>query len=352
MQISEHDFASTQPINPLPGQPLEAAVVASHGNDKRLQQWLYSPPSSTLGLLGRMLSLRAALALLMPTVAGVVLGWWQTGNYDIATVVLLLSSTFCTILGMNLLNDNHDYTYGLKSNDGKFAQAIFATPYHLLAAGRIQPSQVSMIGHLLLLCGLIGHAVLVLLVGWPVLFFYALSLLLLYTYAAAPVRYGYRGWGLGEVGIFLGYSFLPLTGSYFILSRTVDWLPVWVSVPFGLLAVLIFFNGNLIHYRRDWLMRKRTLVVALGPLRTFDISVLLTLVTYTSLLAIASLAHLPLSILVTLAALPLALGSFSRLRDEQPHLEDLFQLHLSTLHASIWTGILFCAALLADKVFS
>ena len=141
-------------------------------------------------------------------------------------------------------------------------------------------------------------------------------------------------------------------GSYFIVSRTIDWLPVWVSVPFGLLAVLVFFNRNLIHYRRDWLMRKRTLVVALGPLRTFDISVLLTLIAYTSLLAIASLAHLPLSILVTLAALPLALGSFSRLRDEQPRVEDLFRLHLSTLNASIWTGILFCAALLADKVFS
>lgn len=351
MQISEHDFASTQPINPLPGQPLEAAV-ASHGNDKRLQQWLYNPPASTVGLLGRMLSLRTVLALLMPTVAGAVLGWWQTGNYDVATVVLLLSSAFCTILGMNLLNDNHDYSYGLKSNDGKLIQAIFATPYHLLAAGKIQPSQVSMIGHLLLLCGLIGHMVLVLLVGWPVLFFYALSLLLLYTYSAPPVRYGYRGWGLGEVGIFLGYGFLPLMGSYFIVSRTIDWLPVWVSVPFGLLAVLVFFNRNLIHYRRDWLMRKRTLVVALGPLRTFDISVLLTLIAYTSLLAIASLAHLPLSILVTLAALPLALGSFSRLRDEQPRVEDLFRLHLSTLNASIWTGILFCAALLADKVFS
>jgi 1,4-dihydroxy-2-naphthoate polyprenyltransferase len=351
VQISDHDFASTQPINPLPGQPL-GAVAAPQRSDKRLQQWLYTPPASTVGLLGRMLALRTALALLTPTVAGVVLGWWQSGSYDVATVVLLLSCAFCTILGMNLLNDNHDYTYSLKSNDGKFTQAIFATPYHLLAAGKIQSGQVSMIGYLLLLCGLIGHAVLVLLVGWPVLFFYTLSLLLIYTYTAPPVRYGYRGWGLGEMGLFLGYGFLPLLGSYFIVSRTIDWLPLWVSIPFGLLAVLVFFTGNLLHYRRDWLMRKRTLVVALGLLRTFDISALLTLVAYTSLLAIASLAHLPLSILVTLAALPLALGSFSRLRDEQPHLEDLFQLHLSTRNASIWTGVLFCAALLADKIFS
>lgn len=296
--------------------------------------------------------LRAALALFVPTMAGSVLGWWQTGRADTFTLLLLLSSAFCTILAMNLLNDNRDYLSARQSNDIKFTNTLFATPYHLLAAGQLQPSQVSMLGYLLLLYSALGYLGLILIVGWPVLFFYALTLLLLYTYATPPIRYGYRGWGLGEVGVFLGYGAIPLIGSYFIIGRTIDWLPVWVSLPFGLLTVLVFFNHNLLHYRRDWLMRKRTLVVSMGPLRTFDISALLTLIIYAALLAIASLAHLPLSILVTLAALPLALGMFSRLRDEQPHLEDLLQLHLTTLNASIWTGILFCAALLADKALS
>lgn len=352
MQITEHNFASTQPINPLPGQPLETEAVSQSGNDKRLQRLLYSAPASTPALLLRLLHLRAALALFVPTVAGAVLGWWHTGQNDGMTLLLLLSSSFCTILGINLLNDNRDYLNALQSNDVRVIQGIYATPYHLLAAGQIQPSQVSLLGYCLLLYSSLGNLGLVLLIGWPVLFFYSLTLLLLYTYTAPPARYGYRGWGLGEIGVFLGYGVLPVTGSYFIVGRTITWLPVWVSLPFGLLAVLIFFNYNLVHYRRDWLMRKRTLVVTFGPLRTFDISALLTLIIYASLLAIASLAHLPLSILMTLAALPLALGMFSRLRDEQPHLEDLFQLHLTTLNASLWTGILFCTALIADKALS
>lgn len=352
MQITEHTFASTQPINPLPGQPLDSEPTTPQGGDKRLQRFLYCAPVGQLALLLRLLHLRAALALFVPTVAGAVVGWWHTGQQDGLTLFLLLVSGFCTILGINLLNDTRDYLCALKSNDVRFTQGLFATPYHLLTTGQLQPSQVSGLGYACLLAGALGNLGLVLLIGWPVLFFYSLTLLLLYTYSAPPVRYGYRGWGLGEIGVFLGYGVLPVIGSYFMVGRTITWLPVWVSVPFGLLAVLVFFNHNLIHYRRDWLMRKRTVVVAIGPLRAFDISALLILIIYASLLAIASLAHLPLSTLVTLAVLPPALGIFSRLRDEQPYVEDAFQLHLTTLATSLWTGILFCAALIANKAFS
>lgn len=331
---------------------METAVASQSATAQRVQHLLYSPPTSPLALILRMLHLRAAMALLVPTIAGAMVGWWHTGHGAPASLALLLSSAFALILGINVLNDNRDYLYAQKSNDVKFIPDLFATTYHLLAVGQLHPSQVSLIGYSLLLYSLLSQLGLVLVVGWPVLFFYLLSLLLLYTYATPPIRYGYRGWGLGEIGVFLGYGVLPVIGSYFIVGQTISWLPVWVSLPFGLLTVLIVFNYNLVHYRRDWLMRKRTLVVSVGPLRTFDISALLTLIIYASLLAIASLAHLPLSTLVTLAALPLALGGFSRLRNEQPQIEEVFWLHLTTLNASIWTGLLFCAALFIDKLRS
>jgi hypothetical protein len=30
----------------------------------------------------------------------------------------------------------------------------------------------------------------------------------------------------------------------------------------------------------------------------------------------------------------------------------VFRLHLAMLHVTLWTGLLFCVALLADKAFS
>lgn len=331
---------------------MDVTVAEPRVADKRLQQWLYQAPAGQGALLWRLLHLRAVLALSVPTIAGAMLGWWQTGAVDGVRLFLLFSSTFCLILGIHLLNDNRDYHYALKSNDVKFTPEIFATTYHLLAAGQLQSYQVSSLAHSLLVYSTLAHFGLFLLVSWPVLFFYTISLLFMYTYTTPPIRYGYRGWGLGEIGVLLGYGIFPLIGSYFIVSESIGWLPVWVSLPFGLLVVLSFLTHNLVHYRRDWLMRKRTLVVSLGPLRTFDVGSVLTILIYAALLAIASLAHLPLSTLVTLAVLPLALGGFSRLRQEQPHLEDVFRLHLTTLNVTMWTGLLFCAALLADKAFS
>ena len=352
MEISEHHFASTQPLKPLPGQPVDVTGAAPVVADKRLQEWLYGAPTSEGALLGRLLHLRVVLGLWMPTLAGTVLGW-HSGAVDPLTVVLLLVGNFCMILGINLINDERDYQYALKSNnDVKFIPELFATPYHLLAAGQITAAQLNRLSYGLLLASALAQIGLYLQVGWPVFFFYAITLLFLYTYNTPPIRYSYRGWGIGELGVLLGYGIFPLVGSYFIVSQSISWLPVLVSLPFGLLTVLSIFTHNLLHYRRDWLMRKRTLVVTLGPLRTFDVSALLTILIYAALLAIASLAHLPLSTLVTLAVLPLALRGFSQLRSEQPSLESVFRLHLTTLQVTIWTGLLFCVVLLADKAFS
>lgn len=351
MEISEHHFASTQPLKPLPGQPVAMTGGELSVADKRLHQWLYSAPTGQGALLWRLLSLRAVLALWMPTLAGAMVGW-HSGAVEPLTVALLLIGNFALILGIRLLNDQRDYVYALKSNDVKFSPELFATPYHLLAAGQISAAQLGRLGYGLLLTSVLAQVGLYRLVGWPVLFFYTVTLLFLYTDSTPPIRYSYRGWGIGELGVLLGYGLFPLVGSYFIVSGSISWLPVLVSLPFGLLAVLSVFTHNLLHYRRDWLMRKRTLVVMLGPLRIFDVSALLTIVVYAALLAIASLAHLPLSILVTLAALPLALRSLSQSRSEQPSLEDLFRLHLTILHVTLWTGLLFCVALLADKAFS
>ncbi|MEZ4863514.1 MAG: prenyltransferase [Caldilineaceae bacterium] len=298
----------------------------------------------------RLLHWRAAVALLAPAVCGAILGWWTTANFNPSTLLLYLLGSFFTVLGMNVLNDYRDFRAAVQSADVKFTGGIFATAYHLLATARVQPGIARTYAHLLLLLGAIFQGALVLLIGWPVLFFYGLSLLFLYAYGAPPVRYGYRGWLLGEIGIFFSYGLLPFVGGYWVQAQSLSWLPLWVSIPFALLTVLLLQSYHLIHYRRDWLMQKRTAVVLAGPTRTLDISALLALIIYAALLCIISVAHLPLIALSTLAALPLPLKALSRRRDEPLTVEDAFQLHFVTVSAIIWTGLLFCGALLANRL--
>ena len=97
-------------------------------------------------------------------------------------------------------------------------------------------------------------------------------------------------------------------------------------------------------------MHKRTLVVNLSTPRALDGSALATVAVYIAILCIVSLSHLPLSTLVTLAALPTALGVFSRLRSTQITTEDRFLFYRTTVNAAIWTGLLFSVALISDKL--
>jgi 1,4-dihydroxy-2-naphthoate octaprenyltransferase len=114
---------------------------------------------------------------------------------------------------------------------------------------------------------------------------------------------------------------------------------------------LLQHNYNLLFERRDWLMRKRTLAVSLGPLRALDVSALLIVAVHVSIVAIVSLAQLPFSVLTTLLALPIALGALARIDRERVATEDLFPVYKAGVVASLWTGLLFCLALVTATLW-
>ena len=350
MEVTENHFSSTQPLNQLNPSPETAAGGTLATLPWRLQRRLFQPPKGSLALFVRLFRPAFTLALLTPVIAGAILSWWQNGPSAPLNVSLGLVGALCTQLGMNLLHEYFDYRTALGHNDLKFAHRLFATPYHLLMAEVLTGRQVCLIATSLLLGGALAYGVLIYLTGWPVLFFYALSTLLIFTYSAPPLRYGYRSWGIGEVGIFLGYGLLPLLGSYYIQGQTLSLLALWITIPFGMITLLLFAGYNFMHHRRDWLMSKRTFVVTAGPLRALDINALLILILYAAVLCIVSLAHLPVITLLTLAALPLALRPY-QLRTEEWGLSEGFQLYAITINAMLWTALLFCLSLWLDKSF-
>jgi 1,4-dihydroxy-2-naphthoate polyprenyltransferase len=347
VSTGQHHFASTSPL--LPGQQ---ALPEQHM--PRSRAWLFRfielPPRTIAGAFFRLTRADAALALVMPTLCGAMLGWWHSGHFNGLTFAFTLASVLASLLGVNTLAEYYDYKTARRADALAENEPLFSG-FGLLAQGYVRPEIALNLGHILLAIGGICGLWLILLAGWPVLFFAGFSLLLAYTYAIPPVQYGYRGWALGEIGVFCGYGLLQLLGSYFVQAQTLTWLPLWVGLPFGLLATLTIFNYNIIYERRDWLMRKRTLAVSLGPLRAVDASVALTLGAYIAVLLIASLAHLPLGVLVVLVALPRAMSEFAQMQRDPLAVEDGVALYRATTHATLLSGLLFCLALLLDKLW-
>ncbi|MCB0187011.1 MAG: prenyltransferase, partial [Caldilineaceae bacterium] len=254
-----------------------------------------------------------------------------------------------TVLGLNLLHELHDYWWARKNTNIHLNQPVYATGYHLLTSGRLQPSTVLWLGCGLLWLGLGCYLGLAVQFGWPLMFFYVAALVLIYTYSAPPIRYSHWGWGIGEIGLFLGYGLLPLLGSYYIISHQLTKMALLTTIPFGIAAVLLVGNYNFIHQRRDWLMHKRTSVVVAGVNRMMSVHAILTLLIYVAFLCIVSLAYLPVIVLVTLGALPLAMRIYSELRGDDIELEQSFLLYHATVTSVLWTTLLFCVALLVDR---
>ncbi|MEZ4678811.1 MAG: prenyltransferase [Caldilineaceae bacterium] len=351
MEITEHNFSSTQRLQQHAQQRNALTEAEPTAQTQWLQGRLYQPPGRRWYMTMRLLRPRFSLALFAAVICGAWLGWWHSGNLNGLTTVLLLLGSGMTVLGLNLLHEYHDYRYALKSNDVQFHRVVFATGYHLLAADQVQARHVCRLGYGLIGLGFLCYLGLVSLLGWPLMFFYVVSLLLAYTYSAPPIRYGYRGWGLGECGLFVSYGLLPFLGSYYIVSQTLTTTALFVTAPFGIGAILLFANYNFMHQHRDWLMRKRTMIVAVGPARARDINAMLTLLIYILFLCIVSLAYLPLIVLITLAALPLAMRIYGQLRADDIALEESFLLYRATVTSLLWTSALFCLALVIDQLF-
>ncbi len=286
-----------------------------------------------------------ALALTAPAIFGAALGWWQTGQFSWLIFSFLLLGVFATALAHQLLSTVYDYRLGLQPG-AKAADALPETPFAWLAGNAMPPGLLLSAGWLLLSLGALSALWLTLLVGWPILFFSGLSVLLVLASFLPPVQYAMRGWGIGELGVAVSFGLLPLLGGYYTQANaSLTLLPLPAVLPFLLLVYLIAFNNNLGSWRRDWRIGKRTLPVLLGAARAFDLAGGLTWGVYSALLFITVLSRLPLWCLTGLATLPMALGAYANVRRHEVRPEDGYRLRDTIAKATIGTCLLLCVAL-------
>ncbi|MCC6168379.1 MAG: prenyltransferase [Caldilineaceae bacterium] len=342
MQVLEREFSATQPLAPEQKEPRQA-----YRTRLALQPRM---PRTTLQALLLVVRAETAPALVMPVLVGTALAWWETDVFNLAALVMALVGLLMSGWGYAALRDHADYCFALQPGARLLSEPL-VSGCGLMQRAILKPATVRDLGRILLAIGALCSLWLALMAGWPALFFTGLSFLILWTTVLLPLRYGLRGWGLGEAGIFLGLGLLPLLGSYYVQEQTLSPLPLIIGVPFALLTTLFFFNYNAVHFRRDWLIHKRTLTVNLGLARSLDISALTTVLAHIGILLGVVLTDLPLGGLVTLAALPLGLGVFAQLERTSLSVETCLQVYRTSVHAVALAGSLFCASLLLDKLF-
>lgn len=284
------------------------------------------------------------MALVLPTIVAAAIGGWWVGEIVWPNAIFAVTSILLSALAFQILAAYQDFQQSL-SVDARPATDLPGSIFSLQQAGILPPSLLLNVGALLYTISLLCGLWLALFAGWPILFFGALALLLQLGAVTPPVRFLYRGYGLGEFGVFVAFGVLPLVSTFYAQTQQLSWLPVLGGLSISLLLMLVVLSQNLITLRRDWLIGKRTLAVIFGVARSVDFNVFVTMLAYTSILVVTALTPLPLWWLVGLATLPLAMGVFSEIDRNLAGPEDAVRLRSAAVKAVFWTTILCVAAL-------
>ncbi|MBW8002385.1 MAG: prenyltransferase [Planctomycetes bacterium] len=101
--------------------------------------------------------------------------------------------------------------------------------------------------------------------GWLVMAFSFVGFMGAYFYVGPPIRWAYRGFG--ETVIALCYGPFMLLGSYYIQTKSISIVPVFVSLISGLSIFSLAILNEIPDYYQDRLVGKRNLVVRLGKVK-------------------------------------------------------------------------------------
>ena len=238
------------------------------------------------------------IATFIPLAAGWILAG-KLGAWHPWRMLLVLLGSFMVHLATNLADDYFDHVQG--TDDGASLGGS-----RVIQEGKIAPRTI--LKALILLYALalgIALCAMAVLDLWILTPFVLLAWFGSYFYVAPPIRYGYRGFGELSVGINMGP--VMVVGTYWVISGRVDWAPVLISIPIGLMVAVILYYQSLPDIETDRAVRKYTVAVRLGRRRAFYGLIVFWIMIYGSIIGLVLAGYLGWPALLSLLTIPLLL---------------------------------------------
>ena len=183
--------------------------------------------------------------------------------------VLALIVALALQIAVNFANDYSDGIRGVDTNR--------VGPPRLVGSGRAKPRAVLTVAIVFFAIGAVAGAILVWRSGqWWLLAVGVVAFAAAWFYTGGKHPYGY--YALGELAVFIFFGIVPVAGTMYTQTGTVN-LEAWLGgVAVGCFACAVLVVNNLRDRERDAVSRKRTLAVLLGNGPTRALYVMLMLV--------------------------------------------------------------------------
>ena len=186
----------------------------------------------------------------MPVAVTLAYLYWMQQDVNWTNGVWALLNIIVFHAAGNTWSDYFDYKHHVDREDTHGVRT--------LTGGLFRPQEIFRLSLSLLVVALIAGVGLMLRTGLPLLYIGIGGAACTLLYPALKYR------ALGDVVIFVAYALLPMLGTAYVATGTMDWSTMWAGVPVGLITVAILHANNTRDIETDVRADIRTLAMTAG----------------------------------------------------------------------------------------
>lgn len=231
----------------------------------------------------------------MPAVVALLYVWQTNGeshqNWYLGILAVLGAITLHA--GGNMISDYHDFKRGVDR------EGVPGTDN--LTSGRFSPKQILAFGLSLVALSTALGVFLMWQTGFELFWIGLVGAI------AALFYYQFKFKALGDLLIFVVYGPSIMMGAGFVMTGTIDWTLALISLPIAFITVNILHSNNTRDIESDGEANIKTFAMLIGEKASIFQYVLLSTLTYVSIVVMAIAGILPMVVLVTLLTIPLAI---------------------------------------------
>ena len=231
----------------------------------------------------------------MPVLATLAYLFWHGYEINWLTGVWALLNIIVFHAAGNTWSDYYDYKRGVDREDAIGGMSI--------VSGEFQACEIKRLAWILLVIAVVAGIGLMLVAGLPVLYFglAGCALIVLYPW----LKYH----ALGDLDIFLTYSVLPILGTSYVATGTLNYETLWLMLPIGLITVGILHVNNTRDIEQDSRAGIKTFAMLVGKRVSVVLYIAELMLPFVCVLVAAIYGAMPWWALVVLVALKPALDN-------------------------------------------
>lgn len=265
----------------------ESAVGTRRRTQPLYKNWKYvldtcnAPEDQPLDTITRTLLIIRACVFQMTITSGLIGGLLAAADvraqglpFNGLPFVLALIGLVIAHAVNNMVNDYFDTEGGVDTED--YTRAMYAP--HPILSGMITKAGLRNTILAANAIDVVIGIVLTVMVGWPVVIFAALGLLISVFYVAPPIRLKHHG--LGEPGVFIVWGPLMIGGAYFVSAGFIRPETFLACIPYALVVSTVLIGKHIDKIDQDKAKHIHTLPVLMGARAALTLNKLLMISFY------------------------------------------------------------------------